>query len=84
MNYTSRYYLPNGLGTGEDCDQGFIKINDRQINTTGGIFQPIMKKNYLRNFLEASPVAVAMRIPGCQGGKLDTKGGRGGVCDRPG
>ena len=77
-------FMPLGHGTDDDCDQGFIKVKNHDFFTNGGIMSAFYLKEYLREFLKVSPVGVAMQIPGCNGGKLDTRGGRGGVCDRDG
>ena len=70
--------MPYGLGTGEDCNQGFITQNYNpilslkkkgqkpigSINFSEG--QSLSRnRDWLLEILKISPAAVAMHIPGC-------------------
>ena len=88
--------MPLGMGANDDCDQGFIKLNERQFKIENAMKTPALNRiersdrryiglyKFIKEFLKVSPVAVAMIIPGCFGGVLDTRAGAGGVCDRDG
>ena len=95
-NPSNTSVMPLGMGTYNNCDIGFIKLNEAQFKTEGALKTPALNRTerserryiglykYIKQFLDASPVAAAMIIPGCFGGVLDTRGGAGGVCDRDG